>query len=172
VRLLFLHPGTGNEEIYYHLEHISLQGRRPIYEALSYPWDHDIPAHTIRSPHGCVSVGSNLYSALKQLRLPEVVRVLWIDYLWIDQSDVEERCLQVRIMGDVFFRAVRVIIWLGEETQDVGDAFHVIRKLLEGAILKELDWQPLINLLHRSWFHRLWVIQEVANAKCAVVLCG
>ena len=38
--------------------------------------------------------------------------------------------------------------------------------------MKELDWQPLINLPHRSWFHRLWVIQEVANAKCAVVLCG
>ena len=38
--------------------------------------------------------------------------------------------------------------------------------------MKELDWQPLINLPHRSWFHRLWVIQEAANAKCAVVLCG
>ena len=207
VRLLFLHPGTGNEEIHYHLEHISLQGRRPIYEALSYAWDHDIPANTIRGPHGCVSVGSNLHSALKQLRLPEVVRVLWTDYLCIDQSDVEERSLQVCIMGDVFSRAARVIIWLGEETQDIGDAFHVIRKLRfyfwrqyswrqetprlfrrvkwskawnelvirredEEAILKEFDWQPLINLLHRSWFHRLWVIQEVANAKCAVVQCG
>ena len=116
VRLLFLHPGTGNEEIRYHLEHISLQGRRPIYEALSYAWDHDISAHTIHGPHGCVSVGSNLHSALKQLRLPEVVRVLWIDYLWIDQSDVEERSLQVRIMGDVFSRAAKVIIWFGEET--------------------------------------------------------
>ena len=58
-----------------------------------------------------------------------MVRVLWIDYLCIDQSDVEERSLQVRIMGDVFSRAARVIIWLGEETQDVGDAFHVIKKL-------------------------------------------
>jgi len=128
LRLLFLHPGTGNEEIHYHLEYIPLQGRRPIYEALSYAWDHDIPAHTIRGPHGCVSVGSNLHSALKQLRLPEVVRVLWIDYLCIDQSDVEERSIQVRIMGEVFSRAARVIIWPGEEIQDVGDAFHVIRK--------------------------------------------
>lgn len=207
IRLLFLHPGIGDDDIHYHLEHISLQDRHPVYEALSYAWDHSTPESAVYGPQGRVNVTSHLHSALKQLRSSVVVRVLWIDYLCVDQSDLEERSLQVRIMGDVFSKAARVIIWLGEETHDVRDAFDVIRKLrfyfwrqyswqqetprlyrrvkwskawnepilrreVEGAILEELDWQPLIDLLHRPWFHRLWVVQEVVNANRAVILCG
>ena len=34
------------------------------------------------------------------------------------------------------------------------------------------DWEPVIALLHRPWFGRLWVVQEVVLAKHAVVFCG
>lgn len=41
----------------------------------------------------------------------------------------------------------------------------------EGDLLNR-DWQPLIALLELPWFTRLWVIQEVACARRAVILFG
>ncbi|KAH8763885.1 heterokaryon incompatibility protein-domain-containing protein [Hyaloscypha finlandica] len=40
------------------------------------------------------------------------------------------------------------------------------------SVLHENEYEHLINLLLRPWFRRTWVIQEVASAKDATVICG
>jgi hypothetical protein len=36
----------------------------------------------------------------------------------------------------------------------------------------DIEYKHLINLLCRDWFRRTWIIQEVASARHAVVICG
>jgi hypothetical protein len=45
---------------------------------------------------------------------------LWVDAICINQKDVNERGHQVGIMRDVYSKAARVLIWLGEESKDRG----------------------------------------------------
>ena len=40
------------------------------------------------------------------------------------------------------------------------------------SIFGKADYGHLVNLLRREWFRRTWVIQEVASAKDAIVICG
>ena len=40
------------------------------------------------------------------------------------------------------------------------------------SIVGKADYGHLVNLLRREWFRRTWVIQEVASARDAVVICG
>ncbi len=40
------------------------------------------------------------------------------------------------------------------------------------SIIGKADFGHLVNLLLREWFRRTWVIQEVASARDAVVICG
>lgn len=63
-------------------------------------------------------VGKNLAGALRCLRRlngPDSSRLLWIDALCINQDDLDERARQVKLMGDIYFRATRVTVWLGEK---------------------------------------------------------
>jgi len=43
---------------------------------------------------------------------------------------------------------------------------------LDNFDIKEMDWSAIRSLLQRSWFHQLWVVQEVSHARKAIVLCG
>lgn len=64
--------------------------------------------------HEC-TVTKNLGAALQKLRLPDGARKIWIDALCINQDDVLERNEQVRLMGEIYSRCSRVIVWLGQD---------------------------------------------------------
>lgn len=42
---------------------------------------------------------------------------------------------------------------------------------LDNFYIKEMDWSAIRSLLQRSWFHRLWAIQEVSHARKTIILC-
>ena len=97
------------------------------YEALSYEWGQppDIKPVVGTSKRGGFALSNvfldgkqfgvrwNLYCALRQLRLPEKTRVLWVDAVCIDQTDNQERNHQVTLMRMIYTQANRVIVWLG-----------------------------------------------------------
>jgi hypothetical protein len=113
IRLLSLKPGAWNEGIECMLSTVSLDDR-PVYEALSYVWG-SLSAMTSITIDGVVtSTTINAASALRRLRKIDTARVIWIDALCINQSDVSERSSQVSIMGDIYKQTVEVQIWLGE----------------------------------------------------------
>lgn len=74
----------------------------PGYEALSYTWGSITEPEIVRafdpddadSEPKRLSIGENLASGLRHLRLPDRPRALWIDFICIDQSNLEERSEQ------------------------------------------------------------------------------
>lgn len=148
-----------------------------------------------------LSITRNLEVALRHLRYSDKDRVLWIDAVCIDQANLLERSHQVANMATVYELAERVVVWLGPEADDSSLAIDTLRHLgsrvavdwlsytlapAEGVGPDDLHWSDrstfpyserelsaIESLLKRTWFLRLWVVQEVrfANEE-AVVVCG
>lgn len=78
---------------------------------------------------GFIPITPNLNSALKRLRKKTSERVLWIDQLCINQENYEERSIQVQLMGQIYQRAAKTVVWLGEEDEHVSAALYLSSKL-------------------------------------------
>ncbi|KAF4431028.1 heterokaryon incompatibility het-6 [Fusarium acutatum] len=151
---------------------------QPDYEALSYVWGDIKPVRYITLGEQDISITPNLHSALIHLRYPNTIRTLWVDALCINQSVHSERNQQVRIMGDIYKSARQVVVWLGDAADDshlvfqhlnddsIPDSFH------SGSPPPEDERRAWGALVKRPWFFRTWVIQEIALAKRAVMMCG
>ncbi|KIX92053.1 uncharacterized protein Z520_12207 [Fonsecaea multimorphosa CBS 102226] len=125
-------------------------------------------------------------------------KYIWVDALCIDQSSLAERNQQVNLMADIFKAARGVIVWLGEEDEFTQDACTVMERIAavprekfsavpytgfydeDGSCYRELgieplsyqNWLGLIAFMNRPWFSRCWVVQELALARKATVVCG
>ncbi|KAF4985023.1 hypothetical protein FDECE_16885 [Fusarium decemcellulare] len=92
----------------------------PEYRALSYAWRETVPEAKYPSTVICcngleIETSPNLYAALVSLRQKySEPLTLWVDYLCINQLDIDERSSQVRLMGEIFRHSSEVLIWLGE----------------------------------------------------------
>ncbi|KAF4617059.1 hypothetical protein G7Y89_g15091 [Cudoniella acicularis] len=122
---------------------------------------------------------------------------MWIDAICIHQESDEERSVQVAKMDEIYRHAQKVIVWLGPEDKDyTSTAVDVLSRL--SAVPKEIwnadipgglkhpeiytrlgvgpiyesEWQALGELLMRTWFSRIWVIQETFEAREVIVYCG
>lgn len=146
-------------------------------------------------------ITQNLAMALRHLRYPQTSRALWVDAICINQQDIEERSRQVARMADIFRSAMRVLVWLGPELDQSALALDAFAELASRITVEWESWsiQPvssdladsewlrldkqapfdnntyvaIARLLHRSWFERLWVWQEVFLAENgADLVCG
>ena len=92
-------------------------GSRPKFEALSYMWGTESAEEPISLNDVPWKVGRNLLHALRFLRRQvacgKAHQPFWIDAISINQSNVEERNRQLRIMDQIYFRASTVVVWLG-----------------------------------------------------------
>jgi hypothetical protein len=170
VRLLVLHPGSGEDEIRCSITHTNLD-EAPFFEAVSYTWatedgdDRLCRWIFVREPGGFVRVTANCEAAFRRIRRVGVNRIIWIDSVCINQSDISERNHQVDLMASIYSSASRVIIYLGEEDWASAAVFN---QLPTNGYYDE----PYGHFLSRRWFHRAWVIQEVALARLAIIICG
>jgi hypothetical protein len=110
---------------------------------------------------------------------------LWIHAICLDQSDKKEIGDQVQIMGEIYSQAKKVLVWMGDEDQDITRVFADFRMLaaLEDQLVPELvqdifleifgsDSPTAVNdCFHKLWFRRRWVLQEVALSKEARIFC-
>ena len=177
---MYLLPGRDRAPLSCSLRIVSLS-EPPDYEALSYTWGEPIFSASIEcSTEGQLPITENLSTALFHLRLADRLRVLWIDAICINQQDLAERSHQVALLRDTFQRAKNAIVWLGEDTGDANDAFEIIRAI-DPSSSSYLDIKTLIDggrpnalakLLGRSWFRRIWVVQELLCARKAIITCG
>ncbi|EFQ30542.1 hypothetical protein CGRA01v4_12534 [Colletotrichum graminicola] len=106
-----LEAGSSHDPIRCHLSQAYLDDKETIipYEALSYCWGSSTsPRHTILVDGRFLFITENLFDALKNLRQEAEERILWVDALCIDQSNVRERGHQVTWMGKVYEHAERV----------------------------------------------------------------
>ncbi|KAI1324055.1 hypothetical protein F5Y16DRAFT_323227 [Xylariaceae sp. FL0255] len=119
IRVLTLEPAKSPESIIkcslgeLDLDNITRSTR---YEALSYVWGARKGTIPILCEGKEILVTPNCHDAMLQLRLRSKQRRLFIDAICIDQRpdtpSRREREGQVKIMGIVYERASRVIVWL------------------------------------------------------------
>lgn len=87
------------------------------FEAMSYTWGSSSEDRSITlCGRSGFKVTDNLFRALRRLRYSHRSTVLWIDAICINQSDLEERAQQVRMMADIFRTCWKLLIWLGDTT--------------------------------------------------------
>ncbi|KAH6651851.1 heterokaryon incompatibility protein-domain-containing protein, partial [Truncatella angustata] len=146
-------------------------------------------------------VGENLYWAIQYIRRADKDVYLWVDAICINQEDEQEKGHQVKQMGEIYSAAEEVFIWLGPSNDDIGVLMEWITSIdvqatEAQAIGNNEDWISLCSrfmdvrpdkpsqisrsrqigalteLLGRPWFNRVWILQEVAKARTAKILCG
>lgn len=153
----------------------------PMYDALSYRWEGG-DSQTVNVNGADLKVTDNLYAALRSLRREShpLPKVLWVDSICINQTSGPERAEQVPLMGEIYSQAHAVRIWLGEEEPGVDEALRLVRDCgtatpeeVVGRVLgDEGGARGLTDLLHRSYWGRMWMFQEVVLASNAIVHCG
>ena len=113
IRVVVLLPGQWSEPIRCVLTVVRL-GKAPSYQALSYVWGDPRNQQKVSVNQQPFLITRNLHKALRRLRDPDAVRMIWVDALCINQEDVIERNQQVRLMSDIYKSASEVLIWLGD----------------------------------------------------------
>ncbi|KAK0674437.1 heterokaryon incompatibility protein-domain-containing protein [Cercophora samala] len=154
---------------------LSNSGETHLYEALSYVWGQggDGHQHHVVIDGQNLSVTPNLHAALLSLRNAQLQRVLWIDAICINQQDIPEKMKQIELMAQIYSKAARVVVWLGEAENGGDKALEQLRQLASDEIKEGGTSNPeIISLLRRPWFKRIWVLQEVAAARSVTIKCG
>jgi len=95
----------------------------PTFEAISYSWGNPFPSCQIICSGKSVSITQNGYNAVRSLLCNSRISTIWIDAICINQSDDAEKNRQVPLMRDIYGRAKRTYIWLGNSTEDSDYAF-------------------------------------------------
>lgn len=157
VRLVVLQPGGVDDPIQCRIIHSELtRWLPPRYEAVSYTWadqegDNSFSA-VAHTNFGDIPITLNAKAVLQRIRLPDQQRTIWMDQLCINQGDTSERSQQVGLMPEIYSSATQVLICLVDVSLQL---IHV------GASRIVFDC---------LWFYRVWVLQEVANARKALVI--
>lgn len=159
--------------------------RNEKYSALSWCWgSDDTLKHEIYIHEGndvfSLGVRKNLYDALLALRRTNKNITLWVDAVCINQNAFFERNHQIQLMSLIYGLAESVLVWLGEADDDSKAAMRFIReKMLQLSQFDECfkedaapKWRSFLNFMRRPWFSRSWIIQEIALARDAKVICG
>jgi hypothetical protein len=188
IRILHLMPPAHGDTESPIVCEISVASRsdNPDYEALSYVWDDHAP-FTIQVSGSDVKVTPGLYNALRQLRLHDRPRNLWIDQLSIEQWNLEEKAQQVQLMRSTYTRCSRCIVWLGMPpagitATDGKNAFDIVRYLADALEATDPNSMPLPSAIaddhltfdramealrsvahsYNPWWDRIWTVQEAA----------
>jgi protein AFG1 len=183
IRLVRLHAGEGSTPVEVSLVVSDLKESLK-YEALSYvvgAADFSASVNlTVGSRIMKLPVSRVLETVLRQLRRSRWDRLMWIDAISINQTDLEERSREVRRMSQVFALAQNVCIWLGPQADNSDVAMEFIPQIIELSVADEYvkdaskreQWLALAQLMGREWFSRRWCVQEMALARRATVHCG
>jgi hypothetical protein len=130
IRIIRLHSGRSGPLICDLFE--ARLADKPQFEALSYVWGEKDPNCHIICHGRQLPITPNCEAALLKLRFrKKKVRLLWVDAICIDQTNIEERNQQVKLMGDIYSSAETTIAWLGTLTglEEIGLCKLVLNRL-------------------------------------------
>ncbi|CAI6090769.1 unnamed protein product [Clonostachys chloroleuca] len=167
----------------------------PKYEALSYVWGDGVNASEITIDGNCVTITEGLAAALRRIRLPTKKRTLWVDQICINQDDIEEKAMQVPLMGQIYAKTTQCLIWFGEidkqfSVRTAMSALSIVNFIdgcadddafersappeLESEDTFEEPIQALrsISVGQNQWWHRVWTLQEAILPSKSLALWG
>jgi hypothetical protein len=91
IRVPELEPGRWHEPIVCTLKCADLWDHHDSYEAISYAWGDAKDCMNIECNGNVMRITRSLHGALRRLRYEAKPRLLWADFLCINQNDIEER---------------------------------------------------------------------------------
>lgn len=152
------------------------------YLAISYTWDQAGPDshHRIAINGHWFLVRQNVYDLLESLHASGEKSPLFIDAICIDQSSVHDKNTQVSHMGDIYYKAAKVIVWLGRLQTRLRDDLEALLGLYQG---RRSDIMPDFQISTRQpqglavvkwigthpYWKRLWIVQELLLAQSIVL---
>ncbi|XPS81545.1 hypothetical protein M3J09_013476 [Ascochyta lentis] len=193
------------------VKHIDLDTNpTPDYRALSYTWGPPSPSYEIYINGRLLIVRLNLYEFLLTFRkrlykfrggesYEDELQWLWIDQICIDQSVIEERNHQVRMMSSIYKRATYVYVWLGSSDERTEAAMQTVKSGFRryhdnkytlatkarhrsgieksspiGRVqeMKAGSIEALRRFFQNPYWKRLWIVQEVMLARYIRIMCG
>ena len=170
----------------------------PEYHAISYTWGPKEPTESIILNDASMTIRKNCADVLRQLLYFKSSRYYWIDALCIDQESIDEKNHQVARMGQIYSLAAHVLVCLGEYDDDAEYAFGIISQLWdhyfppisEAPHVDTIGRLPisgfvefpgidpnrfalsLETLTRRTYFQRVWIVQELILAQSVSIYCG
>jgi hypothetical protein len=197
IRVIELLPGDNCDAIICNLTSERRQDIENTYDAISYVWGNPNTTIEITCCNRILSITASLADALRTIRSksPKTSYRLWADAICINQRNNEEKNHQVNRIGEVYENARQVLAWLGPDEDGIAlGCFNLLNKC--NLHLDELlhthkhiqnipsydtlslicndpeEWSKLRRLMSRSWFSRVWVVQEAGLAKECHLLWG
>lgn len=209
IRVLKLLDGNGpNNQLEVGFEYIDIE-RVSEWDAISYRWScapetteeykklyvfHSVFDGPNVPRNRVIFVRPNLYRCLYTLWENNFWKFcgamsVWVDAVCINQEDIAEKGQQVQMIGEIFGRARRVLIWLGDPADNSDAIFEDWENTgPEGLVPPEIRLQRrdaelsaqekqyrasvLAHLLSREYWTRTWIVQEILLAKTLVIFCG
>lgn len=174
IRLLRLLKGSLDDPIYGELAIAPLQDQMA-FTALSYTWadedgDSSRSSAIFLGRHwDMFPVTQNCAAALHRMRLHDRDLMVWVDAICIDQGNHVERNHQVGLMTEVYSCAEQVFVYLGDGQLEITSMLTKVRWPKERLSITLAAAQRFFSL---AYFSRIWVVQEVANAKSVTVHYG
>ncbi|KXS94408.1 hypothetical protein AC578_9491 [Pseudocercospora eumusae] len=202
IRLMCIEPGSGPDDILRcTFRHVALIDDKPAYNTVSYVWGDSTKRASIFVDGKLLDIPQSSEKALRRIRKRDVSIVVWIDAVCINQNDKAERSQQVAMMADIYRNGATNFVVLGHDpprsTKAALDSMRLLREVeiedamsdgtsfvdivlningtlrwsLEG-LSTEIDQSALAEFYSQPWFHRLWVVQEIALATYNICLFG
>lgn len=200
IRILFLSSGSGSEPLKCQLKHASLSDD-PRYDAISYAWGNPNKPKEIICEDRSIPITESLFTALWHLRQKNEEIAVWADAVCIHQGSDTEKNHQLALMGQIYSRAERTLVWLGEDKagraayafQQTSYLYHrVLRRgertdeeLRQDVLVayKQGGWQvfeawylefidTIAPIFEGQYFYRLWVVQEFALGRDIQLVSG
>lgn len=184
----------------------------PKYGALSYTWgpstqqkDRQLGERYEITLNGMpFVVPQNLHDALTwcETRVRRIGAWFWIDYICINQQDLDERASQVMLMRSIYERSYYIYAWLGLPDDDrkvqlgvrLMETFKSSYTMgLESADVMDLEaqvtpdsvgfpratdldslaaWEGIAYMLGQPYWSRAWVYQEATTPVQVYFICG
>ncbi|KAF7897902.1 uncharacterized protein EAF01_008868 [Botrytis porri] len=192
IRLLELQaaeePGLPLRGILRHVWLVSSPSQSPLkYETLSYVWGEPEFNKSIIVADQALPITSRLERILTMLRYKSKSRILWIDSICIDQSNMHERSQQILLMRRVYSQGQRNIAYINADyslrahrsPQNIQKGMEIMNKISarDNATLasfrKENEW-----LLERDENRDFWhnkdsdlIVQEMALSTKVTLIC-
>ncbi|GKZ33157.1 hypothetical protein AbraIFM66950_002943 [Aspergillus brasiliensis] len=196
IRLLTILPDKNEKSpVKCNLQTVSLNNP-PEFEALSYVWGSVTEKVGITLDDIPFQVTTNLEAALKCLRHARKKRLIWIDFICIDQNNVKEKNTQLPLMGRIYKDATAVVAWLGPINPNTEQTMAMIKRresslagLLHDVRLAARPWsqkarrddigsildavQGFLDIVSAPYWGRIWTFQEYyLPAKLPVCMVG
>ncbi|KAH7077454.1 heterokaryon incompatibility protein-domain-containing protein [Paraphoma chrysanthemicola] len=162
IRLVRILPDLSSEGyLQCHLCHSSIDTE---YCCLLYVWGPPSDECIIKIDGKLCAVRRNLFTFVEAARKKDL-RLLWIDALCIDQSNIIERNHQVQQMGAIFSGARKVISWFGNDED-------IATYLRSTSNERERDIDGNRSLCDNIYWRRAWITQEFLLARQNILMAS